>query len=494
MARLVRLLIMSCAVLMLFELAACPAVEDSLPPFTVAWTYDTNGQLEPCGCSSDLLGGLSRRATIIEELRAQGPLLAIEGAHIFEEEGGFQLFKGEIITKALNTMEYDAMMLGVREAQQGMSGIAAIEDLADFPLFSANLVVDGESWHVPSVIVDVDGASVGITGVSKPDLVEFELSEGTVFTEPEQALTSVLDEMAEKAQVTIVCLEGEMAWQEKIADAFAERADLFLGGDRLQDPDRRKEAIAQLSGAARKGGKEMPNLQFITEKSLLNNWGKGMYLGVIEVLPRRGGAKIIAANRPILYATEAEQEINDILESDYKPRLQEFFADFAGELIQNYIGPSECGDCHVEEYENYLATAHSRSFTSLKDVGRLYDPDCMCCHVVYDQTNDQLHAINCLVCHTNIIWQHEWLALENMVVVPEKPVTVYTYESCSRCHDPENSVPFAEHWPQYVNLIYHGGDISKAEQAAMELGIDITEPPPDLIRAARDALAENDES
>lgn len=60
-------------------LGACRSNAPDHEPFVIAWNYDTSGQLEPCGCSSNQLGGLARRATIIEEWRESQPVLAIEG-------------------------------------------------------------------------------------------------------------------------------------------------------------------------------------------------------------------------------------------------------------------------------------------------------------------------------------------------------------------------------------------------------------------------------
>ena len=114
------------AIIVLLSLVCCAPDAEPPEPFTVVWSFDTSGQIEPCGCSAHQFGGLARRATVIDELRADGPVLAIEGAHILEEENGFQLFKGETIVSILTMMDYNAMMLGSREVQHGRSGIEAL--------------------------------------------------------------------------------------------------------------------------------------------------------------------------------------------------------------------------------------------------------------------------------------------------------------------------------------------------------------------------------
>ena len=98
----------------------------------------------------------------------------------------------------------------------------------------------------------------------------------------------------------------------------------------------------------------------------------------------------------------------------------------------------------------------------------------------YDSAEDKLYSMNCITCHTNINEDHVYQAVADpkSVVKPKTPVTAYSYAWCAKCHDPLNSSAFKDHWPQYVNAIYHGGDKSAAAAAAKELGIDMAQPPP----------------
>ena len=138
-----------------YAYSSCMARREPPEPFTIAWNYDTNGFLETCGCSAHQLGGLARRATKLAALREKQPLLALEGAHFIEDAGEFQFFKGETIVSALNLMSYDALQLGIREAQHGPDGIAQISSTAEFPCFSCNLEVNGSQWEVPSVEIEL---------------------------------------------------------------------------------------------------------------------------------------------------------------------------------------------------------------------------------------------------------------------------------------------------------------------------------------------------
>jgi hypothetical protein len=91
---------------------------------------------------------------------------------------------------------------------------------------------------------------------------------------------------------------------------------------------------------------------------------------------------------------------------------------------------------------------------------------------------DQLHAMNCVSCHTDITDKHVYDALAGKVARPAQPVASYSYEFCAGCHDELNSTQFKGRWPQYVKRLYHGGDMSAAETAAKAMGLDLNAPLP----------------
>ena len=423
-------------------------------PFSIAWNYDTSGYLATCGCSAHQLGGLARRATIIDNLREAQPLLAIEGAHIVADAGEFQLFKAETVVIALNKMGYDALMLGVREAQHGVQGIQVLQDTAEFPCFSANLLVDGTPWETPSVVVEIGGISVGVTGVSQPEAANFELAEGMGFREPGLALNEALNDLAgQGVDLTVLCLEGERSWIRGMIAQFETEADLFLAGDR-------HEATA--------------NYDFNPNPPALNNWQLGKRVGVVSVDPVPRGFSYSGTSIDLDDEVPDREDIATYLDDIYIPQLKErFFGTMKVDLEQPYMPPKSCMPCHEEAYEVYEGSRHSQALDTLLDRGQLYNPECMPCHVVYDNYYDELKPLNCISCHSNITEDHLWAAVKGEVERPEEPVTAYTFEWCVQCHDETNSVPFLDHWPQYVQHVYHGGDMSAAEAAAERMDLDI---------------------
>jgi len=434
-------------------IAACFSRAQPPEPFTIVWNYDTSGYLETCGCSTHQLGGLARRAWEIDQLRQKQPLVALEGAHFIADAGEFQLFKGETVIAALNLMDYDAAQLGVREAQHGVDGLRDLAGIAQFPCFSANLELNGQPWDPPGVMLTVAGTTVAVTGVSQPALADFELPPEVDFADPDAALKRVVPDYRRQADLLVICLEGEETWIQQMLEDWRDQADLFLTGDR-------NEATARW--------------QFEPDPPRLNNWDLGRQLGVISVDPLPTGYNITGTLLPLRDDLPADAAVLAYLEDTYRPQLKErFFANMKTDLEQLYLPPETCWGCHEQAYDSYIASGHSQALKTLYDRNQLYNPDCMGCHVVYDANLDELMPMNCVACHTNITEDHLWDAPKGGHVRPDPPVAQYTYEWCSACHDELNSTPFAEHWPQYVKRIYHGGDMSAAEAAAERMGLDI---------------------
>lgn len=443
--------------LVLCAFASCK--EEPRESFAVTWNYDTSGYLEVCGCSAHQLGGLPRRATKLEALAENGPLLRIEGAHFFEEAGTFQMMKGRAIVKSLALMDYDAIVLGVREAQQGAAELDKLAELTDIPFVSANVLSEGEPYAAQHLMFGIAGNAVALTAVSQPEFASFELPEGMSIGDPDEALTAALEEI-EYADCRIICLEGEPVWLDRMKQAYANRADLFLTGNR--DP------IAA-------------SLDFENDPPAINNWKLGRYLGVVNMDPlEQGGYSVSGVNIPLEENLRDAEAVLGVLD-EFKGGLKDVFADimpFDDDEI--YYPPEYCAACHPDAYDSYMASGHAKARQTLVDNNQLYNLDCISCHIIYDPDENELQPMNCITCHSNIDDMHVYAAMDDpsSIVAPDPPVTTYTYDFCVRCHDELNSTPFKEHWPQYVNRIYHGGDMSRAEEAAEMLGIDITADPP----------------
>lgn len=134
----------------------------------------------------------------------------------------------------------------------------------------------------------------------------------------------------------------------------------------------------------------------------------------------------------------------------------------------NYIGPEGCKYCHLEKYNGWLETNHSRAFDILVEKEQEDNDDCLPCHTTgynNDTKTYEFKDVTCEVCHgsgdiSNTITRNvvETLYLSNNVSQAETErklaelnlnrksmVKDFSSELCGRCHQDEHH-PTYEEW------------------------------------------------
>jgi|GEM_PF-7059076 len=83
----------------------------SAAELSILYSGNLNGELEPCGCSEESnLGGILRRATIIDRLRAERPdLIAISNGGLLDWTTTTDTIKNRFILKGFAQLGYDAV-------------------------------------------------------------------------------------------------------------------------------------------------------------------------------------------------------------------------------------------------------------------------------------------------------------------------------------------------------------------------------------------------
>lgn len=116
------------------------------------------------------MGGLARRATLIQAARTEHPnLLVLDAGNTFWGESGLAVpSQGKVMVEAMNLMHYSAMALGETDLQLGEDVLRERIADAQFPVISANVVVlsTGKLLSKPYVVLDVGGRKVGLIGLT----------------------------------------------------------------------------------------------------------------------------------------------------------------------------------------------------------------------------------------------------------------------------------------------------------------------------------------
>jgi 5'-nucleotidase / UDP-sugar diphosphatase len=113
------------------------------------------------------VGGLARRATIVEEVRREGaPVLLVDSGDILIGTALSSWFRGEPDIRAMNLIRYDAMVAGNHDFDYGLDHLRTLVDLADFPILCTNLQSERSDLPCRSFFITRMGnVSVGVLGI-----------------------------------------------------------------------------------------------------------------------------------------------------------------------------------------------------------------------------------------------------------------------------------------------------------------------------------------
>ena len=206
------------AIVLLFLIAAACA---SAPPaaqqpvhVVIVGTTDVHGWLAGHQRDNPSYGGVAVLSSYVNALRAANHdrVLVVDSGDLYQGTLESNLFEGEPITLAYNTIGYSAAAVGNHEFDYGPVGpdsvarhpdqdpLGALKknaQLAKWPFLSANLVEKSTgqtpAWAKKSIIVAVAGAHIGIIGLTTPDTPNTTVAANITtldFTDPIAAATN----------------------------------------------------------------------------------------------------------------------------------------------------------------------------------------------------------------------------------------------------------------------------------------------------------------
>ncbi|APS40377.1 MULTISPECIES: metallophosphatase [Salegentibacter] len=213
---------------------------------TILHTNDVHSHIEPFGPDDSRnpnMGGVARRATLIQQIRNENPnTLLLDAGDIFQGTPYFNFYGGELEFKLMSKMKYDAATIGNHDFDNGIDGLYAQLPHAEFDFISSNYdfsntVMDGNTHE--HKIFTKDGVRIGIfgLGIELQGLVNDSLYKETKYLDPieiAQDQSRILKE--EKNCDLVICLShlGYKYSSDKISDIklaqTTENIDLIIGG------------------------------------------------------------------------------------------------------------------------------------------------------------------------------------------------------------------------------------------------------------------------
>lgn len=226
------------------------------PELVILYTNDTHSRIDPFPENSlnyAGMGGVSRRAALIRQIRASTPhILLLDAGGIFQGSAWYQMYGGERSIELMNMMGYDAACPGEQEFTQGVDGFLAAARSAEFPFVCANYETsnsDLANLLQEYIVREFNGIRVGILGlgIRLEGLMSPSQVEGITYQDPVARALDVVDTLKNEQECDyIICLshlgyhyENEQIDDRKLASRVS-GIDLIIGGHThtfLEEPE-----------------------------------------------------------------------------------------------------------------------------------------------------------------------------------------------------------------------------------------------------------------
>ncbi|MEX0726468.1 MAG: multiheme c-type cytochrome, partial [Planctomycetaceae bacterium] len=365
---------------------AKPLLQDwPAPKLALIITGEIHGYFEPCGCTENQSGGMSRRADLITKMQDRGwTVTGLDLGGMLKRNRRQDQIKYETILASLTDMQYTAVGLGPEELRFGPDVFLQLhnpepENPETTPsLVSANVVMleTPELGKLPYKVVTLNGVKLGVTsilGAHQRREVFGESSGGDISSEDAAAaLPAVLTELkAQEPDLLVLLSHADQDESKALAEKFPEFQLIVTAGG-VEDPN----------GIPQKVG----------ETTIIDVGHKGKHAGVVGFYPdaeQKLKFELVELDRRFgdnMKMIEQMRFYQDRLKSEQLAYIEPPLPHPSG---ASFVGAEKCGECHTKAYEKWLTTRHAQATDSLTHarkgqpeygITRIYDPECLACH------------------------------------------------------------------------------------------------------------------
>ena len=213
---------------------------------TILHTNDVHSRIDPFpmdGSRNQGLGGASRRAALIDQIRAKEPnLLLFDAGDIFQGTPYFNFYGGELEMKLMAKMKYDAGTIGNHDFDGGIDSLHKQMAHGNFPFIISNYdfdntVLSGKTYPMKTFVKNKIKIGVTGVGIELKGLVPKTLTKETRYLDPiESANKQAAILKHDLGCDYVVCLShlGFRYSESKVSDiTLAKQSkdiDLIIGG------------------------------------------------------------------------------------------------------------------------------------------------------------------------------------------------------------------------------------------------------------------------
>jgi 5'-nucleotidase len=215
---------------------------------TILHTNDVHSHIEPFENSHykyPNLGGIARRATLIDSIRKENPhTLLFDAGDIFQGTPYFNFYGGELEFKLMSMLQYDAATIGNHDFDNGIDGLYAQLPHAKFNFLSANYDFKNTvlNTHVkPYKVFIKNDIKIGVfgLGIELKGLVDPRMYKETVYNHPVDIARDMSRILKEELDCDLIICLSHLGYHysketNKISDlelaAKTKDIDLIIGG------------------------------------------------------------------------------------------------------------------------------------------------------------------------------------------------------------------------------------------------------------------------
>lgn len=218
------------AVLFVVSIVACQTAD--VRTITILHTNDIHARTLP---DAEGIGGYSTIAAYVKNTRArQDNVLVLDAGDQITGSPVSLLWDGAPIYEMMNTLSYDAVVLGNHEFDHGWERIRGFMDIAEFPLLCANILAPDGSFlgDAPTCTRTVNGVRVAIIGVVTsrlPGMVSAVNVEGLTIEEEVEAVRRQIAQLTETPDLLVILSHCGLEVDKRLAQEV-KGIDVIVGG------------------------------------------------------------------------------------------------------------------------------------------------------------------------------------------------------------------------------------------------------------------------
>jgi len=410
--------------------------------FTLIYSGNLNGELEPCGCAEETdLGGIKRRASMIQTLRKENPgMFLITSGGLITSESPRDKLKSQYILKGIATMNYDAIGVQWRDLAYGEEFLKN-DTLTTLPWVASN-------WHNDNfdkqLFIMRNNIKLAFFNWLDPKNSPQQQMQGKhqSVSNNINTLTDLIKKAKDNNAVTV--LSTTLSLKKALKRITLDDVDILL-----------IRSAYEIYGEP-----QMHNSTLVLQPG-----SRGMRLGRVDIALDTKN-KIASFKHKIIRLPDSVPDATYLANwyNEYNTKVKENYLKKVAIKKQlatgtsPFAGDETCKTCHPREHKIWQDTQHASAFEELEAVNKAFDPDCIICHTVgFEKTGGFIDStittnllnVQCESCHgasrkhvasngTTKVSNHDWQK-EKM---------------CAQCHIGSHSPGFK--FKDYWLKIAHG--------------------------------------